>query len=277
MTGPFVGAGVVCEARFAQPDDSCERRNVGGAPDTAGHDERSAQASAPLSVLHRPVTWSLPAGTSHAPVTGALVASLLLHALLLLALSGLIGGAPVRVPQPPALDVRIVAASPPPFEPPVIVPTPVAEPPPPPEPQVAPPPVAIAAAPPVAPKPITPPVLARVTVNVEADGPVEEIFANALPAEGTPLPRVTLEFAEPLNILAPERTLRDVPQRRVRGLVRVHASAQLELLVVDEYDDDLMFAIRNALDRTRAKAATEGAPVTPGWAIVVFWFERAAR
>ncbi len=275
MTGPFDGAGVVCARRFAPPDDSCEGRNVGGPP--AAHDERSAQARGPLSVLRQPAFSSLPATPSRAAISGALVASLLLHAVLLVAFSGLIGSVPVTAPRPPALDVRIVAEAPPPAEPSVIVPAPVAEPAPPPGAQVAPPPVAIAAAPPLAPKPITPPALARVIVNVEADEPVEEIFANALPAGGTPLPRVTLEFAEPLNIQAPESALRDVPQRRVRGLVRVHASAQVELLVVDEYDDDLMFAIRNALDRTRAKAATEGAPVTPGWAIVVFWFERAPR
>jgi hypothetical protein len=210
-------------------------------------------------------------------MTGALVASVLLHALLLLALSGLVGSAPLTVPRPAALDVRIVAESPPRAEPDVVVPPPVTTPTPPPEPQVAPPPVAVAAAPPVAPKPITPPALARAVANVDADGAVEEIFVNALRNEGTPLPRVPLEFAEPLNIQAPERVLRDVSQRRIRGLVRVHASAQVELLVVDEYDDDLILAIRDALDRTRAKPASDGAPVTPGWAIVVFWFERAAR
>jgi hypothetical protein len=212
-----------------------------------------------------------------APVTRALVASIALHALLLVTLSGVVGSMPVRVPLPPTLSARIVTESPHPVEPSVATPPAVAQPSPPPEPLPERPPVAIAAAPALAPRPVTPAVFARAYANVEADGAIDEIFTNALHPESTQLPRVPLEFTSPLDIQAKERVVRDVPQRRVRGLVRVHASAQVELLVVDEYDDELVLAIRNALDRTQARPPAEGAAITPGWAIVVFWFERATR
>ena len=277
MTGPFDGAGVVCDVAFAQRPDSCERPDVRGLPDTAGMGDRSAPGIAYPLAPSASAERSFAYPRSRKSITGAVIASAVLHALLLIALSGLVGRAPVRLPGPAALDVRLVTQTSPLPEAPALAPVPLPEPAPPPEPRVASPRLAIPAAPQLTPKPIAPPALARAIVNVEVDGPVDDVFATALSSTSAGLPRVALEFAEPLYIEAPERVLRDATQRRVRGLVRVHDTAQVELLVVDEYDDDLILAIRDALDRTQARAPGDGTPVTPGWAIVVFWFERVPR
>ena len=214
---------------------------------------------------------------SRATLARALAASALLHALLLLALSGIVGSTPAAIAPMPALTARIVVEPTPSAEAAVATPAPIAEPSPPPEPAAPRPPVPVPSAPPLTPQPIRPPDLAHAFANVDVDGAVDELFVKQLPSIGETLHRVHFEFAEPLSMQVPERALRDQSQRRVRGLVRIHDSGQIELLVVDEYDDDLIFAIRNALDRTRARPPTDGAPVTSGWAIVVFWFERAAR
>ena len=243
---------------FARSVDSCERRIVNAAP--------LRLSGVPDLAL-----------ASRAALVRALAASALLHVILLFALSGIVGRPPASRAAMPALTARIVVEPGPIVESTVATPTPVAEPFSPPEPPAARPRVAINAAPFVTPPPIRPPDLAHAFANIDVDGPVDDAFATLLPSIGEPLQRVSLEFAEPLSMHVPTQALRDQPQRRVRGLVRIHESGQLELLLVDEYDDDLVYAIRNALDRTRARPPTEGGPVIPGWAIVVFWFERAAR
>jgi hypothetical protein len=210
-------------------------------------------------------------------LAGALVASALLHGTLLVALSGVVAGPMDASVQPaPTLSARLVAATPP-----VASVEPVAAPPPSPtarrEPPAATPPVPVPKAPTLAPKAVDPPQIASAVVNVDADGPVEAILQNAAPGNAEAAQRVPLEFAHPPSVVVPVETLRGIPQRRIRTLVRVHPGGELELLATDEYDGDLIIAIRDALDRTRAKPSTEGAGANPGWAVVEFWFELPAK
>ena len=111
------------------------------------------------------------------------------------------------------------------------------------------------------------------TVNVDTDGPVDAVLENALPGNAEGAQRVPLEFAHAPSVVVTVDVLRGIPQRRIRTLVRVHAGGELELLATDEYDGDLINAIRDALDRSRATPSGEGTGARAGWAIVEFWFE----
>jgi hypothetical protein len=209
-------------------------------------------------------------------LAGALTASALLHGMLLVALSGAVAGGTDAPSHPsPMLSARLVAASPEvPSEERVQVADPVRSPRP--HPPVARPPVPLPKVPAVAPRAVDPPPLASVVVNVDADGPLEAILQNAVPGNAAEAQRVPLELGQPPGLFVPVEKLRGSPQRRIRALVGVHSDGGLELLATDEYDDELVFAIREALDRTRARPQQEGAGVKPGWAIVEFWFELPA-
>lgn len=208
-------------------------------------------------------------------LAAALGGSLLLHALLLGALAGIVGARPdAQMPATP-LNARLTAVA---TTVPDVRPLPepaVPERQPPPMP-VARPPIPLPAAPRRAPDAAKEIVFGRVSVNVDADGAAESEFLAVIANEHAGAQRVPLEFVEPPIVDFPLQALRDIPQRRIRTLVRVRESGDVELLRTDEYDDALVLAIRNALERTRAKPADEATTIAPGWAIVVFWFELAA-
>lgn len=210
--------------------------------------------------------------TSARPLAAALALSSLLHGLLFAPLAVLFVRPEVPVPAS-SLTARLTAVpmSSPDVEP---VPEPVA-------PQIEPRKVA-AASPPVSlpgprrrieiPKEI---VFGHVTIVVDAEGPVEAPLQALIDQDPT-AQRVPLEFAVPPIVDFPVEALRDIPQRRIRTLVQVRSNGDVQFVRTDEYDDVLVLAIREALDRTRAKPANEAGTIAPGWAIVVFWFELSA-
>jgi hypothetical protein len=214
---------------------------------------------------------TLPLSSSR-PLAAALGTSLLLHALLLVALSGLFGVAPDAKLPARSLSARLTVA---PTTFPEVRPPPESTVP---EPEVravptARPPVSMPAGPRRAPDAAKAIVFGRVSINVDADGLVEAEFEALIAQEAATAQRVPLEFAEPPIVDFPLEALRDIPQRRIRTLVRVRESGEVDFLRTDEYDDALVLAIRNALEQTRAKPANQATAIAPGWAIVVFWFE----
>jgi hypothetical protein len=217
---------------------------------------------------------TLPRPSSRALAT-ALATSLLLHALLLGALSRIVGAPPETESPVEDLRVRLTA---------VATPVPEVRPlPTPPSPQsqrpqtpAAQPPIPLPVAPRLAPRAPKEIVLGRVSINVDTDGPVESEFEALVASEHAGTMRVPLEFAEQPVVDFPLQSLRDIPQRRIRTLVRVRETGDVEFLRTDEYDAALVLAIRDALERTRAKPANEATKIAPGWAIVVFWFELSA-
>jgi hypothetical protein len=118
--------------------------------------------------------------------------------------------------------------------------------------------------------------IVRVTTNVDTDGAPEADLQRVVDDELRGAVRVPLEFAAPPVIDVPVAMLRGVPQWRIRALVRVHAGGGVELVRASDSDAELIYALRDALERSRARPAGGAGAIAPGWALIEVWYELAA-